>query len=100
MVPNMKIRIQCVRVLAVAGLCGGALWYTYELGYSRGHSCGHSQGSREKRAAWIVLPTTTESLSRGDVFARRAPGKPLLASKIDLRPVSAVNNVPEAFPRP
>lgn len=28
----MKMRIQCTRVLAVAGLCGGALWYTYTRG--------------------------------------------------------------------
>ncbi len=88
----MKTRIQSAAVLAAAVFCGGALWYTYDLGYS--------QGSRDERAAWVVLPTTSESLLRGDVLARRAPGKPLLASRNNLRPVSAVNNVPEAFPRP
>jgi hypothetical protein len=96
----MKTRIQCARVLAAAVLCGGALWYTYDLAYSRGRSCGYSQGSRDERATWIVLPTTSESLVRGDFLARRASGKSLLAGELNLRPASAVNNMPEAFPRP
>lgn len=96
----MKTRIQSAAVLTVAMFCCGALWYLYDLGYSRGHSCGYSQGSHDERVAWIVLPTSTESLLRGDVLARRPSGKPLLWSKLDLRPGSAVNNVPEAFPRP
>lgn len=93
----MKTRIQGTRVLAAAVLCGGALWYAYHVGYSRGHSCGCSQGSREERDAWIVLSTTSEALSRGDVLAHRAPGKLLLASKINRRTISAVNNVNSAM---
>lgn len=59
------------------------------------YHAGYRHGGDAERACWILEPTTTTALARGDVLARRDTiNHPLLKAHFSERIDKSVNRVP------